>query len=102
MKLALGLYAIYLLMVAINGNAGALTTQLKTDMPHFLPWLIIAAVLGALYDEPETHEFAVMFGLLVILGFSLKNYGNLESQAKTIYTGMTGTTSSITSALKAS
>lgn len=102
MKLALGLYAVYLLMVAINGNAGSLTTQLKTDLPHFLPWLIVAAVLGAMNNEPATHDFAIAFGLLIVLGFSLKNYTNLETQTKTIYTSMTATTSAVTTALKAS
>lgn len=91
MKLTLGLYGVFLLMVAMNGNSAAFAAGLKTDMPHFLPWLIVAAVLGGLYDNAETHSFAVAFMLLVMLGFTLSNYGNLEAQAKSIYSTMTTT-----------
>lgn len=99
MKLALGLYGVYLLLVAINGNAGPLTTQLKTDIPHFLPWLIVAAVLGAMYNEPETHEFAVMFGLIVIITFASKNLSNLKAQTSAIYAEATGAGTQVVSAL---
>jgi hypothetical protein len=89
MKLTLGLYGLFLLLVALNGNASNLVTQLKADMPHFLPWLIVAAVLGGLYGFPATHTFALAFMLLVILSFVLSNYGTLKSQASSIYNSAT-------------
>jgi hypothetical protein len=92
MKLALGLYGLFLLLVALNGNAAKLATALKADMPHFLPWLIVAGVIGALYDQPDTHDFALAFGMLVIFAFTLSQYSTLEAQAKSIYTTFTATT----------
>lgn len=90
MKLALGLYGLYLLLVAVNGNASELFTELRTDGGSFLPWLIVAAVLGAGYQYPQTHQFASAFLLLVVLAFFLENWPNLKSQFTAIYAKATG------------
>jgi hypothetical protein len=91
MKLTLGLYGLFFFLVALNGNAGPLVTDLKADMGHFLPWLIVAAVLGGLYDYDYTHAFALAFLLLVILGFMLMNFSTLKAEAQKIYSGAVGT-----------
>lgn len=91
MKFTLGMYGVFLLLVAIQGNAKALATDLEADLPHYLPWLVVAAVMGALYDYPATHNFAALFILLIILAFTLGNYTNIETQAKTIYDNAVGT-----------
>jgi hypothetical protein len=93
MKLTLGLYGLYLLLVAIEGNGSKLTAQLGQDMGHFLPWLIVAAVLGGLYDFGPTQGLAGMFILLVALSFVLMNFTKLKAQFSSIYSGATATTS---------
>lgn len=89
MKLTLGLYGVYLLLVAVSGNAAQLTKMLQQDIPAFLPWLIVAAVLGALYEFGPTHAFAASFILLVLVTFLLINYQNLKAQFSGIYSGAT-------------
>jgi RsiW-degrading membrane proteinase PrsW (M82 family) len=85
MKLTLGLYGLFLLLVAIQGNSQTLITNLQADAPHFFPWLIVAAVLGGLYEYPPTHGLAASFLLLVVLTFVLINFNNIKSQFGTIY-----------------
>ncbi len=90
MKLALGLYAIYFLLVAVKGNANPLFKQLQADAPAFLPWLVVAGVLGAMYEYPSTRSLAGVFILLIVLSFFLKNYTTLATQFQTIYHEATG------------
>lgn len=85
MKLALGLYGLYLLLVAIKGNGSKFVEQLQTDAPAFLPWLIAAAVLGALYEYDKTRTFAGAFLLLAVITFVTKNFAQLKSQFSGIY-----------------
>lgn len=85
MKLALGLYGLYLLLVAIKGNGGKFVNQLQADAPGFLPWLIAAAVLGALYQYDKTRTFAGAFLLLAVITFVTKNFASLKSQFGAIY-----------------
>lgn len=87
MKLTLGLYGVFLLLVAIEGNTASLIADLKGDMPHYLPWLIVAAVLGAGYDYAPTHNVATLFILLVVLGFVLRNYDTIKQQFGSLYSG---------------
>jgi hypothetical protein len=92
MKLTLGLYGLFLLMVAIQGNAQKLATQVTSDMGGFLPWLIVFAALGLLYDYEPTHDIATLFIILAVLSFVLKNISNLKSTFGTIYSNATTTT----------
>lgn len=85
MKLALGLYGLYLLLVAIKGNGSKFVGQLQTDAPAFLPWLIAAAVLGALYEYDKTRTFAGAFLLLAVITFITKNFAQLKAQFQPIY-----------------
>lgn len=91
MKLTLGIYGIWLLLVAINGNAKQLAPNLGRDIPAYVPWLIVAAVLGAGYDYEPTHSVSVLFLILVFLGFMLRNYTTVEAQAASIYRSALGT-----------
>lgn len=85
MKITLGLYGLYLLLVVIRGNGGKFTDDLTHDMGGFLPWLIVAAVLGGLYEFEPTHKIAGWFLVLVVTAFVLKNYGNLQKTFGAIY-----------------
>lgn len=80
MKLTVGLYAVYLLLVSLNGNAPAFFVEFEKDAPGFLPWLVAAAVIGALYNVKETHQFAAAFLALVAIGFVVKNWQALMAQ----------------------
>lgn len=101
MRLALGLYALYFLLVAVKGNAQKVFSALQTDMPGFLPWLIVAGVLGALYQFAPTRQFAGLFIVLVVLAFFLKNQNTLVSQFHTIYNQSTVTTTNATATTSA-
>jgi hypothetical protein len=85
MPLAIGLYGLYLLLVAINGNGRPFATALQGDAPGFLPWLIAAGVLGVLYEYDETRRFATLFLLLIVIAYVLKNFAKLQSQFAPIY-----------------
>lgn len=85
MQVALGLYALYLLLVAINGNGSALASALQDDAPGFLPWLIAALVIGGLYEFDKTRQFAVIFLTLVILTYVLRNFSTLKAQFAPIF-----------------
>lgn len=89
MKLTLGLYGLYILLVVIRGNGSKLTTDMSQDMGGFLPWLVVAAVLGTLYEYEPTHRVAGWFLVLVITSFVLKNYGNLQKTFGAIYSNAT-------------
>jgi len=85
MKLALGLYGLYLMLVAIKGNGTKFVTALQADVPGFLPWLIAAAVLGALYQYDKTRTFAGAFLLLAVITFVTKNFAQLKQQFSAVY-----------------
>jgi hypothetical protein len=90
MKLTLGLYGIWLLLVAINGNAKLIAPALGSDVPGYVPWLVVAAVLGAGYDYPPTHSVSVLFLILVFVGYALRNYTVVQQQASSIYHSAVG------------
>lgn len=85
MKLAIGLYGLYLLMVVIKGKGGDFAQGLQADGPGFLPWLISAGVLGALYEWDKTRTVAALFLALVVLTFLLKNFAKLKAEFTPIY-----------------
>lgn len=81
----IGLYGLYLILVGVNGNSGALVSTAKKDLPGFLPWLIALAVLAALYENDTTRPVAKPFLFLAILAFVLKNQDSLKQQMGYIY-----------------
>lgn len=85
MPLTIGLYGLYLLLVAINGNGKPFATALQDDAPGFLPWLIAAGVLGALYEYDKTRRFATLFLVLIAISYLLKNFTSLQQQFVPLY-----------------
>jgi hypothetical protein len=83
-----GLYALYLMFVGINGNASALFTDIENDAKGFAPWLLAILVLRALSNSNTLKPVVGPFIGLAVLTFVLKNYGQLVSQVDTI-TGLT-------------
>ena len=78
-SLALLIVGIYLLAVAIKGNAKGLIAEVKQDKA-VIPWLISAGVLLYLLKIPELHDIAVFLIIWVIF---------------VIYTGPSGIATSI-------
>lgn len=83
--LIIGLYGIFLLMVGASGNSAALSQMGREDAPGFLPWAISIGVLAVMSQNEYTAKIAKPFIVLLVLGFVLKNYANLETQFKTLY-----------------
>ena len=81
----LGLYGVYLLLVGFNGNSQAMVKMLRADAPGFLPWAVSIAVLAAMYENENTRQIAKPFIFLLILTFTLRNFGVLEKQTKELY-----------------
>lgn len=83
--LIFGLYGIYAIMVAVDGNAEKLQKAIQADSGGFLPWAISIGVLSVLYDNEKTRPIAQPFIYLAILTFVLKNFAQLETQFKELY-----------------
>ena len=79
-ELAAGLYALYALLAALNGNAVELFDKFEADVPGFLPWLVAAGALGALYNWAPTHGFARLFIWLAVLAFVASRYSDMQAQ----------------------
>lgn len=75
-----GLYALYLMFVGVNGHASALFTDIETDAKGFAPWLLAILVLRALSNSNTLKPMVTPFIGLAVLTFVLKNYGQLISQ----------------------
>lgn len=83
--LFIGLYAIYLIAVGVQGNGATLFSNLKTDMPGYVPWLL-AIIAIAIMAQSETLEKLVKpFIVLLILTFVLKNFPTIKTQISSIY-----------------
>lgn len=85
-----GLYGLFLVFVGINGNAGQLIHEIKTDVvgstpeKGFAAWAIAIIVLAALYRVDAIKPVIKPFIALAILTFVLKNYGVVVSQINEI------------------
>lgn len=92
-----GLYALYLMFVGVNGHASELFTDIETDAKGFAPWLIAILVLRALDNSQTLKPLVSPFIGLAVLTFVLKNYGTVVKQIDEITglnlpTGNTGST----------
>jgi hypothetical protein len=79
-----GLYALYLMFVGINGHASELFKDIGEDAKGFAPWLIAILILRALSNNSTLKPMVTPFIGLAILTFVLKNYGQLVSQVDDI------------------
>lgn len=90
-----GLYALYLMFVGVNGHAKELFTDIEKDAKDFAPWLIAILVLRALSNSSTLRPMVTPFIGLAVLTFALRNYGTIVGQVDKI-TGLnlpTGKTS---------
>lgn len=75
-----GAFAIYFVLVGINGNSSKLVTLVERDGRQFLPWILAILVLRALYNVESLRPMVKPFIGLAILTFVLKNWSNVASQ----------------------
>lgn len=83
--LFIGVYALYLIVVGVEGNASALLSSLQKDMHGYLPWLFAIIMIALLAQNETTEKMVKPFIALLILNFVLRNAKKIESQIKEIY-----------------
>jgi len=84
-SLFIGLYGLYLIMVGVQGNASTLISEVESDAPQFLPWLLAIVALAFLNEFESTKKFVKPFAALIVLNFFLKNFGTIKQQVSSIY-----------------
>lgn len=79
-----GAYAIYFILVGINGNSSKLVTLVERDGKNFLVWVLAILVLRALYNVEALRPMVKPFIGLAVLTFVLKNWNNVANQLNQI------------------
>lgn len=79
-----GAYAIYFILVGINGNSGKLVALIERDGKNFLPWILAILVLRAMYNVDALRPMVKPFIGLAVLTFVLKNWNNVATQLNQI------------------
>ncbi len=79
-----GLYALYLMFVGVNGHASELFTDIEQDAKGFAPWLLAILILRALSNVDQLKPAIKPFIGLAVLTFVVKNYGLMVSQVDEI------------------
>lgn len=87
--LFLGLYGLYVVLVAAQGNANQLLALMVRDAPRYLPWLLAIIALAVMSEFDATREIVKPFIALVVLNFFLSNFDAVKSEVSKIY-AMTG------------
>lgn len=77
MPFILILVAGLLIMAAWNNSAGALMTELETDVPGFAKWFLAIAAVGALGWVPGVEKVSKWLLGLVLLTLVLSNWTNI-------------------------
>lgn len=77
----LAAYAIYFVLVGAHGNASALVTDITSEK-QFVYWILVLIVVTALWESPVGEEVAKPLAALIVLGFLLKNYQTLSTNAR--------------------
>lgn len=80
-----GLYALYLVVVGLQGNASKLISELKTDASGYIPWLLAIVAIAIMAQSESLQKVIKPFIVLLILTFVLRNFATIESQIKAIY-----------------
>lgn len=84
--LTIGVYGLYLILVGLNGNAGALAGKVQEDAPKFLPWIIAIFVLAFLNSSSEAgRKITGPFIALLVVAFVLKRFDTLKSQSQQLW-----------------
>jgi len=84
-SLFVGIYGLFLVLVGVRGNAGALTDELSEDAPQYLPWLIAIVVLALMSEFEGTKTLVKPFALLLLLNFGLSNFETIQSEVSKVY-----------------
>jgi hypothetical protein len=80
----IGLYALYFILVGINGNAKNMVAEVQNDGKGFIPWILAILVLRAMYASETLRPLIKPFIGLAALVFFLRNYGTIAGQLNEI------------------
>lgn len=80
---------VYVLVVGINGNATSLFDEVKKDLPGFIPWIIVIALLGFLAVNHNTEKLGKPLLGLVFLGILVHDWTPIKSNSIAVYKEMT-------------
>jgi len=83
------LYAVYLILVGVNGNGSELLTEVEEEK-QFIYWALVILIVMALWSTNEGSQIAKPFAFLIIVGFLLKDnhYQTIVTNAKQVLPGL--------------
>ena len=81
--------AVYAVMVGYHNHAKALFSQLGSDFPKFMPWIVAIVLLGLLAVNKETEKLGKPLLGLIVVGIVLRDWANISGTAKTFYSEIT-------------
>lgn len=87
-SMILGLYGIYLMLVAWNGNGPNLADMITAEK-SFVPWIVALLVLGLLSSYSGTHDFVAPFLLLAIFATVTTRFNHVREQVGESYRFLT-------------
>jgi hypothetical protein len=76
-------YGLFCVLVGARGNAPDLLTDLGQEKT-FLYWIIVLLVVAALWESEVGEELAKPLVLLIIIGFLLRNWSTLTTNARAL------------------
>ncbi len=85
--LVIMMFGIYLLTVAVAGNADQLWIRLQVDGKGFVPWVFAVVILSILYSADSTKPFVGPLIGLSLITVALKKYPVIKDQLSKILAG---------------
>ncbi len=74
-----GIYGVYFILVAYNGNAKKFFKNIETDIKGYALWIFMILILGALYENETTRPVVKPFITLAVLSFIVMNFDKLKT-----------------------
>lgn len=83
-SMLVGLYGVFLMLVALHGNGAVLLSSIAQE-GDFFPWIIALLVLAALNDMQSTHDFVAPFIALAIVSTLVSRWDEVSRQLLDAY-----------------
>jgi len=80
----LGLYGVYLLLIAFRGNARAFLTDMSTES-QFIYWLVAILGLGMLAKFEATRDIVGPFIVLAVVATVIRNGDTIARNMENVY-----------------
>lgn len=74
----IGLYGVFLALVAYAGKGGELIEQAKKDAPQFVPVAIGIGVLTLVSKTEQGAKIAGPFAALALIAYTLRNFDSIK------------------------